>query len=279
VALGIARIEGGPETFHGANVNGGKNPEHPSSFPKSGKTLGLAFVDGVLYATVNLQDGKWPDVNHSLEWSCDRGATWQRADWLFSRKPGSFQPARFVNFGPDYQGVPAALAGYVYLLGGEHRGDCRSLYLARAPRTRLRDKAAYEYFIGVDKRDRPCWYSNFSDAVDIFHDPHGADAGGAVYNPSLKRYILTAFHGGAGHLGVFESQNPWGPWSTVAYEESWGQMGPGGEGLSCEFPQKWMSPDGLTLWSVFSVYGDGAKHGINGHDKFNLVKATLTVPR
>jgi hypothetical protein len=36
-----------------------------------------------------------------------------------------------------------------------------------------------------------------------------------------------------------------------------------------------MSPDGLTLWSVFSVYGEGAKRGINAHDKFNLVKATL----
>ena len=35
------------------------------------------------------------------------------------------------------------------------------------------------------------------------------------------------------------------------------------------------SADGLTLWSIFSVYGDGAKKGINAHDKFNLVKATL----
>ena len=52
-------------------------------------------------------------------------------------------------------------------------------------------------------------------------------------------------------------------------------MGAAGEGLSCDFPQKWMSPDGLTLWSIFSVYGPGAKLGINAHDRFNLVKATL----
>jgi hypothetical protein len=31
----------------------------------------------------------------------------------------------------------------------------------------------------------------------------------------------------------------------------------------------------LTLWCVFSVYGDGAKQGINAHDRFNLVKVTL----
>jgi hypothetical protein len=52
-------------------------------------------------------------------------------------------------------------------------------------------------------------------------------------------------------------------------------MGAEGEGLTCGFPQKWMSDDGLTLWSIFSVYGGGAKQGINAHDRFNLVKATL----
>jgi hypothetical protein len=54
-------------------------------------------------------------------------------------------------------------------------------------------------------------------------------------------------------------------------------MGMDGEGLSCEFPQKWMSADGLTMWSIFSVYGEGAKQGIKAHDQFNLIKATLTL--
>jgi hypothetical protein len=53
-------------------------------------------------------------------------------------------------------------------------------------------------------------------------------------------------------------------------------MGSQGEGLSCEFPQKWISADGLTLWAIFSVYGEGGKHGIIAHDRFNLVKMTLT---
>jgi hypothetical protein len=52
-------------------------------------------------------------------------------------------------------------------------------------------------------------------------------------------------------------------------------MGSEGEGLTCSFPAKWISPDGLTLWCIFSAYGEGAKRGINAHDKFNLVKATL----
>src|SRR5262245_28525778 len=41
VALGIARIDGSPEQFLGVNVNGGKNPRHPASFAKQGKTGGI----------------------------------------------------------------------------------------------------------------------------------------------------------------------------------------------------------------------------------------------
>jgi len=65
------------------------------------------------------------------------------------------------------------------------------------------------------------------------------------------------------------------PCNVRAYDEDWGRMGREGHGLSCEFPQKWMSADGLTMWSIFSVYREGAKQGIDAHDKFNLVKATL----
>ena len=54
VAMGFGRLEGVPPAWHGFNLNGGKDPPHPASFPRKGKTSGLACVDGVLYATVNL---------------------------------------------------------------------------------------------------------------------------------------------------------------------------------------------------------------------------------
>jgi hypothetical protein len=38
-----------------------------------------------------------------------------------------------------------------------------------------------------------------------------------------------------------------------------------------------MSDDGLTLWSIFAVYGEGAKKGIKAHDRFNLVRAKLSI--
>lgn len=158
VAMGFARIEGGPEHFHGVNVNGGKDPEHAASFPKRGKTAGIAFVNGVLYATVNLEDGKWPNVNHVLAWSTNAGATWSQAKWLFTRGNGRFQPATFLSFGKDYTGVPGRLAGFVYLYGPRQsadRGSGNRLYLARVPMGRMQEAEAYEFFQQVDGVERP----------------------------------------------------------------------------------------------------------------------------
>ncbi len=278
VALGFARIEGTPDHWRGFNVNGGKNPEHPASFARKGKTTGVAIVDGVFYAIVNLEDGAWPDVNHVLAWSTDNGATWARAEWLFARGEGNFQPAKFLTFGRDYAGLPEPLAGYVYICGPKQsagRGSGNRLYLARAPRNRLRERAAYEFFERTDAAGQPVWVAQSAQAQPVFADPNGVTPGSVVYDPGLKRFLLTCFHAGPGQLGVFDAPNPWGPWTTIAYYEHWGHMGAEGEGLTCGFPQKWMSADGLTLWSIFSVYGGGAKQGINAHDRFNLIKATL----
>jgi hypothetical protein len=280
VSMGFARIEGGPEHFQGSNVNGGKNPEHPASFPKKGKTGGVLFEEGIFYANINLQDGDWPDVNHVLVWSTNKGASWSKSDWLFPKGLGNFQPARFLNFGKDGSGVPASLTGYVYLYGVKQEpqhNENKSLYLARVPREKIRDRETFQFFSGLDPRGHARWNREFTLARPVFSDSNGVAPAGMVYDPGLGRFLLTSFHTGPGQLGVFEARQPWGPWSTVAYYENWGGMGTVGEGLTCEFPQKWMSADGLTLWGIFSAYGEGAKQGINAHDRFNLIKVTLSI--
>lgn len=279
VSMGFARLEGVPESFRGINVNGGQNPEHPASFPKKGKTGGILFVDGILYARLNLQDGPWPEVNHSLAWSDDRGVTWQQTSWVFPKGEGNFKPARFLNFGQDYADVPSELAGYIYIYGfkqtGTGAGD--SIYLARVPKEQIKDRSAYEFFVGLDGK-RPVWGANVADVQPVFKDRRGViPTTGAVYHPVLKRYLLTSYHTGPGQLGIFDAPQPWGPWTTVAYYEDWGQMKNDGHGLNCDFPQKWMSDDGRTMWCVFSAYGGGAQTGVQAHDKFNLVKVSLSL--
>ncbi len=278
VSMGFARIEGAPESYVGINVNGGKDSENPTSFPKKGKSGGILSVRGTLYARLNLQDGEWPDVNFALAWSEDMGATWTKTSWVFPKGQGNFKPSRFLNFGRDYTGVPAHLAGFVYFYGFKQdtdSGSGKSTYMGRVPRGKLKDRSAYEFFKGLGADGKPIWTSDVKEIQPVFTDSNGACLGGVVYNPGIKRYILTSYHTGPGQLGIFDAPEPWGPWTTVAYYDDWGNMGAAGFGLNCDFPQKWMSTDGITMWCVFSVYGDGARKGINSHDKFNLVKATL----
>ena len=64
----------------------------------------------------------------------------------------------------------------------------------------------------------------------------------------------------AGGFGIYEAPEPWGPWSTVYYTDTW-DVGPG---ETNSLPTKWMSADGRTVHLVFS-----------GEDCFSVRRATL----
>jgi hypothetical protein len=274
VALGFARIEGGPVGYTGVNVNGGKNPLFPASFPSIGKSSGITSVDGTLYAWLNTQDSSTP--SHKLIWSTNHGATWNQSPWSFDSNV--FAPSGFVQFGRDYTG---ARDGYVYFYGGRWGQATKNIYLVRVLRSQITDNTRYEYFTGLSAGS-PTWSTNQAARQPVYTDANSVEFNDgkkiqAVYNPGIGRYIITTWHKGPGGLGVFEGPEPWGPWSTIYYADNFGNMGAGGEGLTSSFPQKWMSPDGLTMWNVFSVYGTGAQTGVNGHDRFNLVRTRLTL--
>ena len=221
VSLGFARIEGSPTNFRGMNINGGKSPQHVASFPIKGKTAGLAFVDGVLYASINLQDGPWPHVNHLLAWSTDRGRHGPRLIGSFPRAlvvfspPGSCSSARTTPAFP-----PRWLDMSTYL----------------GPKRKPSERAA------IRSTWRGCPGYRFASAtpISIFRDwmrpatPPGppsslspsrsspmamATASGMVFNSALKRYFLTSYHDGPGQLGLFDAQipgDPGQPWPTTS---------------------------------------------------------------
>ncbi len=272
VSMGFARIAGSPERLDAVNVNGGKNAKRPASFPKKGKADGLIAIGSTLYAWVNMQDGEYPDVDARLAWSTDQGATWRLAPWAFRKGAGNVKPATFLNFGKGYTGVPADLKGYVYFYGAR-QGDDRHTVLGRAPQDRLRDQRAYEYLARVE-HGHPRWSRD--PRTDLLEMEFTGDVV-VSYLPGLHRFLAGAFHTGPGQLGIFDAPQPWGPWTTVAWYDHWGGMGPEGWGLTCSFPAKWVSADGRTLWCVFSVYGKGGQSGIAAHDRFNAVKVSLHV--
>ena len=274
VSLGFARIEGESERFRGFNINGGKNSQNPASFPKRGKAGGILASAGVLYAWINRQNGTWPAVDQGLAWLKDMAKKWEDSSWVFPMGDGNFKPSTFLNCGKDYADVPSQLKGFAYFYG-VRQGRQSDVYFGRVPLDKIRERTAYEFFSGLSDNE-PVWSANVEQLRAVFTDSRGVcDLPTVIYHPILKRFLLTIFHKGPGQLGIFDAPQPWGPWTTVAYYEHWGDMGAEGHGLTCSFPQKWMSADGLTLWCVFSVYGQGAKQGVQAHDKFNLVKATL----
>lgn len=267
VAMGFARIEGPPEKFVAVNVNGGKNALHPASFPDKGKTGGIVFVDGVLYAWLNRQDGPWPNVNQALIWSEDRGATWKEASWQWPKGEGNFKANTFLQFGKDYAG---ARDDYVYFYGRNETPSAKGTngYMGRVQRTKLQSRDAYEFFAGLDAEGKPTWSPDVNERKPHFTDPNCVEGIQVVYDPGIKRYLLTAHRGDQGTLGVFDAPEPWGPWTTVGYYDNWLELKGTGikrQMLYINIATKWIPDDGKTLWVIFT----------GGQDRFKLVKATL----
>jgi hypothetical protein len=103
----------------------------------------------------------------------------------------------------------------------------------------------------------------------VFINPGRCYRSGISYNAGLKRYLWCQilpfskdkrgprFQGG---FGIYEAPEPWGPWTTVYYNQQW-DVGPG---ETSSFPAKWMSKDGRNCYLLFS-----------GDDYFSVRKAVF----
>jgi hypothetical protein len=284
VSVGVARLSGSAgdfPSFTGKNVWGAPSyAEHPATF--GGKIVSMISVDGTLYAN----GGFWTAGNtahpvsrsgggptRTLARSSDLGATWQLAPWS---SPGPI--GAFLNFGPDNAAAPD---GHVYVYYARP-GDRQQVFLKRVVKDRLFEDAStpglYEYLAGVDGRGRPRgWSMRESDARPVFFDANNVDGFEVVFDAGLHRFLATAGHYPSGRLedesigklGIFESRHPWGPWATIGYYDDWGAFEPAAAGdyLGLRILLRWLSPDGKTLWCVFS--------GLGRLDAFNVVKGTL----
>jgi len=169
----------------------------------------------------------------------------------------------------------------------------QDLVLARVPLEKIEQRSAYEFYCGGggggsgDGGEAPAWSKDINDATSVFHDPNGANWHPyCVYNPWLKRFILVVkntynpyplerryYNCDSAGLGMYEAENPWGPWHTFHYTWQVGRFIPGLDlGISFTIPQKWMENDGRTMWMIFA--GRGTYEG-NSMYGFNLVKLEL----
>lgn len=251
LGMGFGCIEGNPPNIITKNIR--SNAEN-TGYGRSGKKgCGMLSVDGTLYLMAFHADEKGGQCQ--IAWSKDYAKTWTYGDWKFEE----FGLCTFINFGKDYEG---ARDNYVYIVSHDGpRADTPSDYmiLMRVDKNKILDRNSYEFFAKLDNGE-PVWTSDINKQGHIFEHKDACLRSGITYNKALGRYLWwqhipnepghedrgdTRFAGG---FGVYDAPEPWGPWTTVYFTEKW-DIGPGER---AEFPTKWMSGDGKTLYLVFS---------------------------
>jgi len=263
LGLGFARVIGGPTDFTGENIRSDAENIHTG---KSGKKAsGLLMVDGVLYMWVRNADNNGHHCQ--LAWSRDYAQTWTWSDWKFTQ----FGYLTFINFGKNYTGIPDKHQDYVYMVSHDNPNAYEAadhFILARVPKSEIKNRNAYEFFMKLDPDNNPVWTKNIQQRGAVFTHPGHCLRSGISYNAGLKRYLWwhqgprdgadTRFRGG---FGIYDAPEPWGAWTTVYYTKEW-DVGPG---ETASFPTKWMSADGQNCYLVFS-----------GNDNFSVRKVTFT---
>ncbi len=257
LSLGLARISGTPPLVKGENLRS-TTGEQTGDGRQGRKASGLLMVDGTLYLLARNAG------NAQLAWSTDHGLTWQWAGWKFGE---SFGCPSFLNFGRNYAG---ARDDYVYLVSPDantayQRAD--RLVMARVPKGKVREQAAYEYFVRREPDGSATWSRNVRDRGGMFENPGACYRSHLTYHPGLRRYLLTTIGRGtdtryAGGFGIYDAPEPWGPWTTAYWTDTW-DVGPG---ESNHFPSKWLEATGG--WLLFS-----------GDDGFSLRRAKFILKK
>ena len=259
LSLGFARVWGEPPNLRAEDfATDADTLEGGGS--RAIKASGLILVDGTLYMWVRNYRPPGSDdfTNARLAWSKNHGTNWTWADWHFA---DTFGCPEFVQFGPNYAN---ARDDYVYVVSQANDsayGYSPDIVMARVPKNQVPERDSYECFAGRDPKGEPRWSSDLKQRQPVFTDPRGTQRVAITYNSGLKRYMLTTSHRPVGSqathtpaLGVFDAPEPWGPWTSVYYDSRWSGTN---RTYHHKFPTKWMSPDGRTLWLLYSGLDGG----------------------
>jgi len=244
LSLGLCRVSGHGADFAGENIRS-QTGERLGQGSAGVKASGMLMVDGVLYMLARNAG------NSQVAWSLDRGGTWTWGDWRFEE---SFGAPTFLNFGKDYAGARDAHV-YVY----SHDSDSAyepadRMVMARVEKGKIAEKGTYEFFKGLDAEGKPLWAADVRARGAVLVNPGRCYRSSVSYNAGLGRYLWCQTLYGqedmrfSGGIAIFDAPEPWGPWTTVYYNEKW-DVGPGES--SC-LPTKWMSQDGRKCYLVFS---------------------------
>ena len=278
----VWRLRGGPHDFQVDFL-----PNYPDYRERDRwYGYGIISVKGTLYhfVTCASEGGfHYPFLGAKLFYSPDFGETWYRHDGVDARHEHrstaqdamffwketddyAFSCIEFLQRGRDHS---LAGDGYVYLYSPNGRCRYHELNLARVPEDCLLDREAYEFFCGLDRRGRPAWSKDIARRapVHVFPDNYGwySWLPCVVYNAPLDTYIMvtggtgrdgSGMHDEPASLGFYQADAPWGPWREIFYTDEWVADNPECRLYQPKLSPAWISPDGRTMYLVFSDASD-----------------------
>lgn len=298
----VSRVFGTPETgLTGEMVSRGEAVANVWAKGYNRKPTGMLALDGngdgrdELYLAVqNLNAQPCPACfndapSATISMSLDHGRTWRKTDApMFTGH--KFTTIFFLDFGKSGEharvlGPEGARYAYAYGLDYNWRSPTdptrprpTDLWLARVPKDRIQDRAAWEFFAGAGADGAPRWDADIDRRRAVLHDervvypklsgggrPEGDVAtsvgvisqGSVVYNAPLKRYIYSSWTWYTWEF--YEAPTPWGPWRLFMHKD-WGAgpffgesddpacPGPNEGGYTTTIPSKFISADGRTMW-------------------------------
>jgi len=205
--------------------------------------------------------------------STDYGKTWTDtphtpANPLFHEPSKFMDPLKigspkFIDFGKNMEHSPD---GKAYLVGyGAEENDPKpryanlswisgdQIYLTRVKPSikNINDESKYEYFAGYDKKGKPVWSYDFKDIKPLLEWNNNMGCVTITYNAPLKKYLMCVTDGwptvAKMNSYILESGKITGPWKLITYMKEFGE-----QGYFLNFPSKFISKDGLTLWLCYS---------------------------
>lgn len=138
------------------------------------------------------------------------------------------------------------------------------VYLARvtpSPET-INDSKAYEFFAGHDASGKPVWTPDFAGIKPLLEWNNHMGCVTATYVPGLKKYLMCVTDGWPTVAKmtsyILEADDLTGPWRMGAYLKDFGE-----QAYFLNFPSKFISNDGRTLWLCYSANFSPGWNGVD----------------
>ena len=206
--------------------------------------------------------------------STDYGKTWTPSP-LSPERPLFPEPKKylgavkmgaphFVDFGKNMEHSPDGKA-YLVAMGAEENDpqpryanlswiSADQVYLARVTPSieNINDLKKYEFFAGHDRAGKPIWTGDFAKIKPLLDWNNNMGVVTITYDAPLKKYLMCVTDGwptcSKMHTYLLEADAITGPWRMVTYMKDFGE-----QAYFVNFPSKFISADGKTLWMCFSA--------------------------